>query len=450
MKKVINSFVFQRLCPVVASPRSAKRSSFSLKSKLDTPSPEREEDQSQAKGDESRTSTTIRLLGVIAGGTLAGWQLLAHWEEHPAHLLSVVSDAVLSSTAPAVAFECVPRPAYEDFLTSDWIGRNNGMYLVIVGPSGCGKTTTLNKSVEGKPGIIWMRISHYESQKQLCIEVLETVCVKGRVKHKKLTMSNFATIDSLAEVLYEAAKKKRLENSTPADWVPTIVVHIQRNDEAQVHSIIQVFKELCCDKRACAVLFVVNDALVIPDDVALQEILYFNDWLTMSEASMHLDQLGILVDEKSLRKQLFDILGRMPQDFVQLARKIRSARRSNSKKDDQHLVDEFLRDRNLDAENRVRTFLDISSSQLQSNEILDLVTKLVEDGMRRESEGKTHDNALPEIFYTNGPFHDPKLLCGLMKDKKGSQAVMYHFPSKTWRFHSPACFEAAKRLVKAK
>ncbi len=388
----------------------------------------------------------FQVIAAAVAISVGGWQLYSVWEQQPENLLARAANSLIASAgSPSSA---VARPVYEEVLQSEWVGHDTGVYLVVVGAKGIGKSSTIRKVAGVDPGIVLVRISKFESEKQVCADVIEAFCRHEHVMHKALTLTHFGNLDGLEMIFSEARRRMLLIPGTPADWVPTVVVELQRVEHTgagNIRSIMQVFKELCCDRRACAVVIVLSDPsdlLLISDDKARQETMFFEE-MTPGEASQQLDQLGILLGNDALRSKLLDALDRAPQNFVKLAKKIKTGRRATP---DQEVVEQFILSEQVDAEDRVKGFLQLDEgNKATQSAIRELINALIADGVKQEITGV--NGVRPSASFSTGPLRDPELLSALMKQKRGSHAVFFNVRTKAWHFHSPACYVAAKKLM---
>ena len=170
---------------------------------------------------------------------------------------------------------------------SELIGHKGSQYVVVVGPKCCGKSTLVNHVIEANPiGVIPVSMSSDFTNLYSAISV--SLGSSETTWNKK----------SLAGLFNNTIQLARRSKKFPSDWVPTIVVELDRaTTDESVHNIARDIKLLCSDTRSCRGVLVLSDALAafaIPKDTRAR--FFWVDDFTEDLAHQYFDALNFLTD----------------------------------------------------------------------------------------------------------------------------------------------------------
>ncbi len=172
----------------------------------------------------------------------------------------------------------VPRVIVET-LRKVYFRKHPGYYL-LVGPRGCGKTfAALSAAFEettGLPyeGVLWVRANNGDDAVKHILRKLAPTGISGVTSWAFENMVASADLDTVRPVLEAAAKEYRRTHPTaPEDWVPTIIIELDRGlDPKDVGEVCRVAKLLTSEYSLASVVLVLSDAGTagIPSDIARQ------------------------------------------------------------------------------------------------------------------------------------------------------------------------------------
>lgn len=332
----------------------------------------------------------------------------------------------------------VERPALFSAIR-DWVADCDpelSEYMVIVGPPGSGKTSAVQLALAGRPGVI--DLTHDTSKRSLDV---------GRDIQKKLGIDPTKMGDT-AEVAGLLTKAQQ-DCASELDGKPIVVIVDAKSVSAEGNPVdlwlaADWGKELSADRNACRFILILseaNAALELPDDAGRQKILWVDDF-TEPEAHLFLEQRGILPiagstgDQASanvaLREHVFCELGRRPLDLCRLTSSLRRLSSDGSLQASElsGLVTAFVKQQQENAEVPLRALIK-PGQHASADKFRQLVAKLLD---REDHDGVTADQVL-------GFPEDPKDTATVTKAKP---AVLYHIPSKSYRFHSKVHRRAAE------
>jgi hypothetical protein len=337
--------------------------------------------------------------------------------------------AILASTVGDLPVSYVSRPGLTE-LIGGYIGTAGLHYLVVVGPRGCGKSVGVVAAAINHTGVI--RVTFSESRGSVNSQILQKVCPEYPLHGTTLD-------EDLLGGIFQAASEKYAKQHSDAKWVPTVIAEVDSETaDSSVAKVAKAMKRLGSDTKSCRSIVVLSDALTafaLPGDDARIELLWVEDF-TLQEAHTYLNVTGMLplsvnmsdgTDlNRAWRESVFDRVGTRPAWLESLVTKVR---------DPATELEPFVEDVLHDARDIVgRLIKDDPSMKIPTgSDMKRLVTAML----------KSPTNTV-EAETLNGILGKPNEVAPLMKKY---HALMYHHPSKTYRFYTPAFLHAARRLV---
>lgn len=335
----------------------------------------------------------------------------------------------------------VNRPTVEKQLDR-FFSVSDDKYAVVVGPRGCGKSTVVDGVASNHSGVIAISLGITDR----AVDVYEKI-VK-RLGHQYAKEFEKPDEELLRQLFLDASTKYNRKYKTKT-WVPTIVAELTNsNVDSSVSVLTNTLKRLNSDKsKVCRVIMVLSDANAafgLPPDPARQSIVWVDDF-TIVLANEFFDKQqflplgvrfvndtnGVVVDVNAqLRSVLFDKIGTRPIDLKDAISSIGS---TNGSYED---VDQFVVTKVTEA-HRVLSTLSKRNIEPTGDEFKTVVRSLLALG------GDPIDGVSAESF--DGTVGDARLVAQALKL---NHALLYHFPTATYRFYSRAYYHAALQLKK--
>jgi energy-coupling factor transporter ATP-binding protein EcfA2 len=320
------------------------------------------------------------------------------------------------------------------------IGHAGKEYIVLVGPKGVGKSTLVNHAVLGETGIVGISLS--SDKENIYSGVLKKLC---GFENAKIDLN----IENVDYILSSVIKHERLKENILSDWVPTLLIEIDRaSTSAAIHQIARDMKLLCVDRMVCRGIIVLSDALAafaLPYDPRVK-LLWIDDF-TVEEAHRFYDLLNFLpvqqqcaniennnnkYDENNnssltkttfninLRTLIFEKIGTRPIDLIRIY--------DDSKFDVNNTITENIESRIKECKVVLKGLFVAGDSvnmnfEMLVKEILNSPTKSIEVESLQKS-----------------PLQIVKNVAIVLKDH---HALLYHFPTQTFRFYSKCMEQAA-------
>lgn len=266
-------------------------------------------------------SLAVTIFGIIYGD-------LKSWVFPPPRVITCSELIVSRNFISALDVDVyISQPVLEEELSA-FIGIRGKEYIVVNGPKGAGKSTLVNNAILQQPfGVI--SLSLVTSASDLYNAFANDVC------ESKDTWG----IKNVGEVLRNVTEYGR-RKLTSADWVPTLVVEVDRaSTDASVHQIARDIKLLCVDQGVCRGIIILSNALAafaLPKDPRV-EMLWVDDF-SIEQANQYFDSLGFLLGNETscpvsitkcaqnnteMRQYIYDSIGTRPIDLIRLVDKTR-------------------------------------------------------------------------------------------------------------------------------
>lgn len=307
-------------------------------------------------------------------------------------------------------------------------------YMVVIGPRGGGKSTAVTQAVKGRKGTIGISVNEKTNVYEVITEALyrseRTSNATENLRKSNYVISNEMQLDDLL--------LKAIDMHEPHDplWRPTFVVEIDRGArDGLVKDLARMFKRLSVDLRAAHVILVLSNevaAFALPSDPTRQKKVWVEDF-TLLEAESYLDMRGFLIptqDKKKAaedlanveqRRKLFKLGGTKPS-FLKMVCDM-----------GEPLLDQTLAEFLGDAEDEIRGLLWKATAQQFASDFARLTCELL----------KTTDDVGVPSSATGDYLAPPETVVEAFKTHL---AMVYHLPSRAYRFFSPAHRHAAQRI----
>ena len=167
---------------------------------------------------------------------------------------------------------------------SKLLGSEDNQYVVVVGPKGCGKSTLVKYITATNPtGIIPVKLNS------------NFIDLYGAIS-RVLGSANPWTMTTIKKIFNSTVNLARHKEGVPSDWVPTVVVEVDRTTtDDSVRMIARDVKLLCSDSKLCKGFLVLSDALAafaLPKDPRVD--FFWLDDFTESAAHQYFDILHYL------------------------------------------------------------------------------------------------------------------------------------------------------------
>jgi len=345
----------------------------------------------------------------------------AYWQSSPE---DICIDSILASRAGDVPDGYVPRPSLDSSFAK-YVANADVRYVVSVGPRGCGKSVGIVAAAQNHAGVISITFSGDKDASDVYNRVLAKVC-PGFLAPGALVDERFL------KDLFGKAITSWKQQGGQGFWVPTIIAELDRGStDGVVVDVAKAIKRLGSDTKSCRAVLVLGDAhaaFALPKDDDRIELLWVDDF-TYSEAHLFLDKADFFLTSKdsASKAQREDVFHRIGTRAARLERMV-------AKVHDQVELDYFVRNVTDDARDiLVRlTKPDLSMKSPSAEDMKHLVFELLDS-----PSSTVLASTLP------GVLSKPNEVAPLLKKY---HAVLYHYPSKTYRFYSPAYYHAAVEM----
>ena len=205
----------------------------------------------------------------------------------------------------------VPRKDLEALLDSVIGTIYDRKYIILIGQNGSGKTTLLNHVMNGKEGIVFVKIDGKTTITNLEHKLIESIGVHIEGWNQNKAQEVFGEIcDSIQEM--EGPEVK---------WVPTVIFEVEGSTPKEIiKELYKTAKQLSSDNvqaRCFIVLSDANAALSMTNDPGRQRYIWIPDF-TEEEAGNYLTKLGFTEDIE-IRRTVIDKIGTRPVDLRNIA-----------------------------------------------------------------------------------------------------------------------------------
>jgi len=341
-------------------------------------------------------------------------------------------DAILASTVGNLPASYVSRPGLTERIGT-YIGTAGLHYLVVVGPRGCGKSVGVVAAAHNQMGVI--RVTFSENKGSVNSQILQKACPDFPVRQDAFFDEHF-----LAGLFQGASAKYGQQHPDAAPWVPTVIAEVDsETTDSSVAKVAKAMKRLGSDTKSCRSIVVLSDAaaaFALPGDDDRIELLWVEDF-SREEAHAYLDlthmlPLGVNISangsdlNQAWREFVFDRVGTRPVRLESMVTKVR---------DPATQLEPFVEAVLYDARDILGRLIkdDPSKKNPTGSDMKRLVTAML----------KSPTNTV-EAGTLDGILGKPNEVAPLMEKY---HALMYHHPSKSYRFYTPAFLHAARGLV---
>ena len=211
------------------------------------------------------------------------------------------------------------------------------------------------------------------------------------------------------------------------DWVPTLLIEIDRaTSSLAVDQIARDVKLLCVDRSVCRGILILSDALAafsLPKDPRVK--LFWVEDFSLQEANQYYDMLHFLPGlngNLTLRAHVFNQIGTRPIDLIRLY---------DDTKNNVSAIEPYIQSRIKECRTMLRGFFNMGTAWGEDFKIL-----------------------IKEILHSPTLSVDAESLLGFgnVEDVavilKKYHALLFHFPSQSYRFYSK-CMERAAETWEA-
>jgi hypothetical protein len=353
-------------------------------------------------------------------------------------------DAIAASTcglSEVKRSHIVPRDEYAAQI-NNFLSRNVELspgYMVVAGPRGCGKSTLVLDALEGRKGVIVERFGSESDTRAMFSTLLRSV---------QASYDGISTERDVQRLFLDVQRKHFADDPT---WRPTIVAEIDRGMKDDVIvEVSKAMKRLGADLGAAHVILVLSDAnaaFALPDDPARQEILWVED-LNEREAHALFDHYkfferrthgnGSVVEcdsNAALRSRVFNTVGTRAADLIQAMTKAKTIG-GNGNEYDTKKVEEYIETRLAQASATVEHLVTVRSPLREASGVA--FSRLLKEILKNGDSGVSVRDA---DQYLVAPDEAARIFSRY-------HAIQYHYPTRTYRFHSVAHQRAAEQLEK--
>jgi hypothetical protein len=345
------------------------------------------------------------------------------------------ADALLASRVKLKNRMVVHRPKIALEIASYLETPSGHGYMVVVGPRGGGKSTAAMEAVKGRAGTIGILVKEgTDIYKAITGALYESEMITNATDILRTSNYEISNEKDLESVIMKAVDMRLPHDPS---WRPTIVVEIDRGTlDVLVREVAKVFKRLTVDLEAAHVILVLSDgiaAFALPNDPDRQTLVWVDDF-TPDEAVTYLDGRGCMLPahdktnaqpahdktNAQRRRELLMLGGTRPA----LLRKVCD-------------ILPAYREAHLSAK--------VSSATLD-------VEGLLWDGQTFSSDfGRLMCALLNATDLDGVPTSAARDYLApprtVVESFKRNHAVMFHMPTRTYRFHSPAHRQAARSVL---
>jgi energy-coupling factor transporter ATP-binding protein EcfA2 len=313
---------------------------------------------------------------------------------------------------------------------SELIGHEGSQYVVVVGPKCCGKSTLVNHVIAANPiGVIPLTMS------KSFIGVYDAIAKKlGAAEHDW-------DKDIIKNIFNNTIQLARRSKRFPSDWVPTIVIELDRaTTDESVNNIARDTKLLCSDTRSCRGVLVLSDALAafaIPKDPRADY--FWVDDFTEDLAHQYFDTLNFLTDSShalgschikegcpeisanySLRAKIFSTIGTRVSDLEFIAAKTKS---------NAGLIDSYISNKISECESTLSALFEYDGKP-SGADFMEAARLILKSPTKSVKSASLKNNGL----------RSPRNAAIVLKQK--DHGLLFHIPSQSYRFYSK-CHETA-------
>jgi hypothetical protein len=344
----------------------------------------------------------------------------------PVVIFERAADALLASEVRLEEEMVVHRPKIALEITSYLESRSGHGYMVVVGPRGGGKSTAAMEAVKGRAGTIGILVKEgTDTYKAITAALYESEMITNATDILRTSNYEISNEDDLKSVIMKAVDMRLPHDPS---WRPTIVVEIDHGTlDVLVRDVAKVFKRLTVDLKAAHVILVLGDAIAafaLPNDPNRQTLVWVDDF-TPDEAVAYLDGCGCMLPahdkaNAQRRRELLKLGGTRPA----LLRKVCDI---------------------------LPAFREAHLSALVSSATVD-IEGLLWDGRTFSSDfGRLMCALLNTTDLDGVPTSAAREYLAppttVVESFKHNHAVVYHMPTRTYRFHSPAHRQAARSML---
>jgi hypothetical protein len=328
----------------------------------------------------------------------------------------------------------VPRPQLEAIL-ADVVGHADLSYVAMIGPRGAGKTRVVMAAVANRTGVVQLDLGERFKSREVVYRAI-LLALGENVAPALRDVS----IEAVTRLFERVKVQHRRLHPAAVDWVPTVIaeVRIGLDDHKVIRDVVAALRPL---KRSCRVILLLcdpDDAFGLPNDGFEQTLVWVDDF-TIGEANQFFDNVGCLplrqrfdannTDlNEQLRRRLFEFVGTRPSALESVAAQLARGPIASLAERVDALISE-----QIEHATHVLGTLFAQSASPSGAEFRSLVETMLQ----------TPGHAVPAATLS-GDLGIPEVASKVLKD---FHALMYHVPSDTYRFFSPAYFHAAKRKV---
>jgi hypothetical protein len=385
------------------------------------------------------------ILGISATSAVVElMRLLQHHQERLDCDFDCRVDRVLAHsvtpTNPQYEAPFVPRPEIEALLRSAMGVCPRDKFTIVAGTLGSGKSRIVRQVAMNRTGVV--HLSYFTGdfvRRNRRISVAEQILTD-------MTMSQAPVVNSQQEVLDicgAAATRHRLAHPSNPLWIPTLIIEMRSdfNISSGINAVAGIAKQLGVDgQRRLSVIVVLDEGAIVhlPFDNDRHNVIWVDDF-SESEAHLFLDYLGafplnVRIDANgsdlnaSLRQRVFEFVGTRAATLVDLVHLLGNVQAEAIDCRVDAWIDEQIDD--------ARTTLGRLFALADHRGDFDL--RVVVDALLKSRQQAVRTSELPGLLVS------PRLVSEILQER---HALVYHFPTSTYRFASRAVFHAAKQLL---
>jgi energy-coupling factor transporter ATP-binding protein EcfA2 len=156
----------------------------------------------------------------------------------------------------------VERKEIEERLNQIIGNLNERKYAIIVGCKGSGKSTVLDHLVNGKKGIVVVRIDGKTTLENLDHKLLEAINVQIEPWNQSNFFQNLIHhLDKSAQVFGEICNSIKEKKDGKIIWVPTVIFEVEgRTSKEVIQELYKTAKQISSDKVQARCILVLSDA----------------------------------------------------------------------------------------------------------------------------------------------------------------------------------------------